>query len=56
MMTLEQFIMEYGEHDPDEVLDILNITTEELLDRFEDKIESYIEKENEKSEEEDTDF
>lgn len=41
-MMIENFKIEYGEHDPDEIVDILNISTSEILDRFEDKIEDYL--------------
>lgn len=41
-MTIENFKVEYSEHDPDELVDILNISTEEILNRFEDKIEVYL--------------
>jgi len=53
MYTVENFLDDYREHDPDELLDILHINTDTLLDRFDDKILKYIEQENLK--EEDTD-
>jgi len=31
-------------YDPDGIVDILDISSEELLDRFEDKLDEYIEK------------
>lgn len=46
MYTVENFLEDYREHDPDEILDILHINTDSLLDRFEDKILDFIEKEN----------
>ena len=46
MYTVENFLQDYREHDPDEILDILHINTDSLLDRFEDKVLDYIEKEN----------
>jgi len=46
MYTVENFLEDYREKDPDEILDILRINTDTLLDRFEDKILDYIEKEN----------
>lgn len=36
-------------YDPDEIVDVLNISTEEILDRFEDKVVEYMEA-NEKGE------
>jgi len=48
--TVETFLEEYREHDPDEILDILHINTDLLLDRFDDKILEYIEQENLKEE------
>jgi len=51
--TVENFLDEYREHDPDEILDILHINTDLLLDRFDDKILEYIEQENLKEEESD---
>lgn len=37
METLKDFII--GNYDPDDVLELLGITTEELLDKFQDKLE-----------------
>lgn len=54
MYTVENFVDDYRERDPDEILDILHINTDQLLDRFEDKVLEYIEKENLEREEEDT--
>ena len=34
--TVENFLQDYREHDPDEILDILNIITDTLLDRVDD--------------------
>jgi len=44
--TVEQFVNNYMEHDPDYIIDILNIETEDILDRFQDKIADYLEKED----------
>lgn len=43
--TLEE-VLEYlrEHHDPDEILDLLQINSEELLDRFEDKVLYYLDK------------
>lgn len=54
MYTVENFIDDYRERDPDEILDILHINTDQLIDRFDDKVLEYIEKENLEKEEEDT--
>ena len=51
MYTVENFLDDYREHDPDEILDILHINTDILLDRFDDKILEFIEQENLKEEE-----
>ena len=55
MYTVEQFLEDYREHDPDEILDILHINTDALLDRFDDKILEYIEQENLKEDADDKD-
>ena len=52
MYTVENFLDDYREHDPDEILDILHINTDILLDRFDDKILEFIEKENLESDQE----
>ena len=46
MYTLENFLDDYKERDPDEILDLLHINTDHLLERFEDKVLDFIEKEN----------
>lgn len=51
MYTVENFLEDYRERDPDEILDILHINTDLLLDRFEDRILEYIEQENLEDEE-----
>ena len=40
-------------YDPDELVDVLKITSEEILDRFEDKIEEYIDKDEYDEDDED---
>ena len=47
-MTPQEFALHWDDisnEDPDVVVDILGITTEELFDAFADKAEAYIEKE-----------
>ena len=47
-MTPQEFALRWddlAEQDPDYVVDVLGITTEELLDAYADKAEAYIEKE-----------
>jgi len=46
MYTVENFLDDYRERDPDEILDLLQINTEDLLDRFEERVLNYIEQEN----------
>lgn len=43
-------------YDPDDLVDILNISSEEILDRFHDKLEEYTEREYGDDEEETGDF
>lgn len=43
-MTMDFDILE--ELDPDVLVDVLGITTEELLDRFEDKVLEYYERQD----------
>lgn len=52
--TVEQFIDHHGEYDPDYLVDILDISTEDILDRFTDKIETYLERDIDNGEEEET--
>ena len=43
MQTLHEFIQDLKEHDELEILERLRITTEELLDRFDDRVEEIFE-------------
>jgi hypothetical protein len=54
MLTKEAVIQELlDKYDADDLVDILNIDAEELLARFEDKVEAYIPEEED--DEDDTD-
>ncbi len=41
--TVEQFINHHAEYDPDYLVEVLDISTEDILDRFSDKIADYLE-------------
>lgn len=46
--TLEQFMLELEElYGPDELIDILNISSADLLCRFDDKVSEYYKRSNE---------
>lgn len=43
-------------YDPDDLVDILDISSEDILDRFQDKLEEYAEREYDDGEEETGNF
>lgn len=53
MRSLQDYIEEYKEHEQPELIDMLNITSEDILDRFDDRFEFWYENEAEEDDLED---
>ena len=51
MRSLQDYIEEYKDHEQTELIDIMDITSEDLLDRFDERFESWYENEAEEDEE-----